>query len=227
MTNVDTLHTEQPVLATGRGRWPIIGIVAGVGSVIATLVTDLHPPQKDGEAYTSDFLDQVSSGKAHAGIIAGYITVALLLVLAAAWRRYVEPRTLASTASRVVPLGLTAAAGALSLGYGWKGALGLYNGGNEDGSFDKEGLYVMFILNDFGSFIGYLGVSVAAGAVAWMALRERLVSRWIGVFSIITLLPVIGGTLAFGLPGFPGVVGGAWLIVAFAGLAFGKSTINR
>jgi hypothetical protein len=126
----------------------------------------------------------------------------------------------------VVPLGLTAAAGALSLGYGWKGALGLYNGGSEDGSFDRQGLYVLFMLNDFDSFIGYLGVSVAAGAIGWMALRERLVSRWIGAFSVLTLLPVIGTGAAFGLPGFPGVVSGLWLIVVFAGLAFGRSTIN-
>ncbi|MET0953787.1 MAG: hypothetical protein ABWX57_10885 [Aeromicrobium sp.] len=226
MTDIDTLRTEQPAPVAGRGRWPVLGIVAGIGAVVATLATDIHPA--DGpDTYTADIVDQVSSGKAHASIIAGYATVALLLVLAAAWRRHVEPRALASTAARVVPLGLTAAAGALSLGYGWKGALGLYNGGSEDAAFDKAGLYVLFVLNDFGSFIGYLGVSVAAGAVAWMALRERLISRWIGVVSIIVLLPVIASVVAFGLPGFPGVVSGLWLIITFAGLTFGRSTINR
>ncbi|WP_332662990.1 hypothetical protein [Aeromicrobium sp.] len=226
MTNIDTLRTEQNTGSVGRGRWPVIGIVAGVTAVIATLVTDLHPADSP-KTYTADIVDQVSSGKAQASIIAGYITVALLLVLAAAWRRHVEPRALTSTAARVVPLGLTAAAGALSLGYGWKGAMAIYNGGNEDGAFDKTGLYVLFVLNDFGSFIGYLGVSVAAGAVAWMALRERLISRWIGVVSVIVVLPVIVTVAAFGLPGFPGVVSGLWLVITFAGLTFGRSTINR
>ncbi|EFQ83569.1 hypothetical protein HMPREF0063_11232 [Aeromicrobium marinum DSM 15272] len=204
----------------------MLGIVAGIGAVVATIVTDLHPV--DGpDTYTAAVVDDVSSVTAQVSIIAGYVTVALLLVLAAAWRRHVEPRALTSTAARVVPLGLTAAAGALSLGYGWKGALGLYNGGSEDGSFDRDGLYVLFVLNDFGSFIGYLGVSVAAGAVAWMALRERLISRWIGVVSIIVLLPVVVTVVAFGLPGFPGVVSGLWLLITFTGLTFGRSTIVR
>nr|MCW2728028.1 hypothetical protein [Aeromicrobium sp.] len=226
MTNIDTLRAEQSTRPAGRGRWPVLGIVAGIGAVVATLATDLHPADSP-TTFTADIVDEVSSGKAHASIIAGYLTVALLLVLAGAWRRHVEPRALASTAARVVPLGLTAAAGALSLGYGWRGAMGLYNGGSEDGAFDQAGLYVLFVLNDFGAYIGYLGVSVAAGAVAWMALRERLVSRWIGVFSLVTLLPVVGTVAAFGLPGFPGVVSGLWLVVTFAGLTFGRSTINR
>jgi hypothetical protein len=228
MTNIDTLRAEQAPSTTGRGRWPLIGVAAGIGAVVATLVTDLHPTDHDYDtAFTADVVDDISSGKAHVSIVAGYLTVALLLVLAAAWRRHVEPRTLTSTAARVVPLGLTAAAGALSLGYGWRGALGLYAGGNEDGAFDRTGLYVYFVLNDFGAYIGYLGVTIAAGAVVWMSLRERLISRWIGVVSILPVLPVIVTVAAFGLPGFPGVVSGAWLVIAFAGLAFGRSTINR
>lgn len=212
---------------TGKGRWPLVGVAAGVGAVVATLVTDLHPRIGADESYTADVVAQVSSGKAHVSVVVGYLTVGLLLFLAAAWRRHVEPKALRSTAARVVPLGLTAAAGALSLGYGWRGAMGLYNGGNEDGAFDTAGLYVLFVLNDFGAYLGYLGVTVAAVAVAWMALRERLVSRWIGVVSALLVLPVVGTVAAFGLPGFPGVVSGLWLIVVGAGLAFGKSPVNR
>lgn len=211
----------------GRGRWPLLGVLAGVGAIVGTLVTDLHPTNlQPDESYSQAVIDDVSSGKAHASIIVGYLTVALLLVLAAAWRRHVEPRALHSTAARVVPLGLTAAAGALALGYGWRGALGLYLG-NEEGAFDTEGLYTLFVLNDFGAYIGYLGVTVAAGAFVWMALKERLISRWIGVFAIIPILPVVITVAAFGLPGMPGVTSGLFLIVAFAGLAFGKSPINR
>ena len=33
--------------------------------------------------------------------------------------------------------------------------------------------------------------------------------------------------VATGLPGFPGVVTPLWLLVAFTGLAFGRSTIAR
>lgn len=221
------LHRDS-LPSEGRGRWPLVGVAAGVGAIVATLATDLHPTDWDaGKPYTADVLDSVSSGKAHVSIVVGYLTVGLLLFLAAAWRRHVEPRALRSTAARVVPLGLTAAAGALSLGYGWRGALGLYNNGNEDGAFDKQGLYVLFVLNDFGAYIGYLGLTVAAVAVAWMAFRERLVSRWIGAVSTVLVLPVVATVGAFGLPGFPGVVSGLWLIVVGAGLAFGRSAVNR
>ena len=214
---------------TRRGRWPLLGVAAGLGSIVATLVLDVHPTMDSPtEPYTADVVDRVSSGTAHASVVVGYVVVALLLVLAAAWRRHVEPRALQSTAARVVPLGLTAAAGALSLGYGWRGALGLYSvDGNELGAFDQAGLYVYFVLNDFGAYIGFLGVTIAAGAVVWMSLKERLVSRWIGVFSILPILPVVLTVTLFGLPGFPGVSSGLWLIVTFAGLTFGRSAVTR
>ncbi|MFS0886327.1 hypothetical protein [Aeromicrobium sp. 179-A 4D2 NHS] len=230
MSTSTTTHARaeaQPAPTVGRGRWPLLGVAAGVGAIVATLALDIHPTGWDIDTpYSQAVVDEVSSGKAHASVIVGYLTVGLLLFLAAAWRRHVEPRALASTAARVVPLALTAAAGALSLGYGWRGAFGLYTG-SEEGAFDTEGLYILFVLNDFGAYIGYLGVTVAAVAVVWMSLRERLISRWIGIFSILPILPVVITVAAFGLPGFPGVASGLWLIVAFAGLAFGRSPINR
>jgi hypothetical protein len=227
MTTTQITPATESTTTLGRGRWPLVGVAAGLGSIVATLVLDIHPTDlQPDEAYSQAVIDDVSAGKAHASVVVGYLTVALLLVLAAAWRRHVEPRAADSTAARVVPLGLTAAAGALALGYGWRGALGLYLG-NEEGAFDTEGLYTLFVLNDFGAYIGYLGVTVAAGAVVWMSLRERLVSRWIGIVSIVPILPVVVTVTAFGLPGFPGVSSGLWLIVTFAGLAFGRSAINR
>ncbi|WP_148570966.1 hypothetical protein [Nocardioides caldifontis] len=221
--------TQADTTRRGRGRWPLVGVAAGVGAIVATLVLDIHPTDWSlDDPYTGEVVDQLSSGKAHASVVVGYVVVGLLLVLAAAWRRHVEPRAEQSTAARVVPLGLTAAAGALSLGYGWRGALGLYSsGGQEEGGFDRAGLYVYYVLNDFGAYIGYLGLTVAALAVAWMALKERLVSRWIGAFSLVTTLPVFLTVGLFGLPGFPGVVSGLWLVVTCAGLAFGRSAVNR
>jgi hypothetical protein len=71
------------------------------------------------------------------------------------------------------------------------------------------------------------GVTVAAGAVAWMAFRERTVSRWVGAVSLVPVLAVTAFAVGTGLPGFPGVVTPAWMVVAFAGLAFGRSTVSR
>jgi hypothetical protein len=226
---MSTIRTETAGLTgdrldSSRGRWPLIGVAAGITGFIATLVTDLHPADKA----TIDIVGDVSQGKAHVSIVAGYITVALLVVLAASWRRLVEPRVASSTAARVVSNGFLLSAAALTLGYGWKGAMAVYlPGGMDEGAFDKEGLYVLYMLNDFGSFIGWLGVTIAAGAIAWMSLRERTISRWIGVLSLVPVLAVTAFTVGTGLPGFPGVVSPLYLAIACAGLAFGKSTITR
>ena len=56
---------------------------------------------------------------------------------------------------------------------------------------------------------------------------SRTVSRWIGVVSLVPVLAVSAFAIGTGLPGFPGVVSPAYLVVAFAGLAFGRSTISR
>lgn len=79
-------------------------------------------------------------------------------------------------------------------------------GGLEEGSYDTQGLYVYYLLNDFGSFIGWLGVVVAAGAVAWMGLRERTVSRWVGVVSVIPVLQTTLMLVGLGVPGVQGLL---------------------
>ncbi len=216
--------------AAERSRWPLFGAAAGVLGIVGTLITDVRPDQlRDGDVLVnSGDVAALSHTTYQIGVIAGYFCVAALLVMAAAWRRHVEQRYLDSIAARVVSNGLIASAGALSLGYGWKGAMAVYlPGGIDSGAFADEGVYVYYLLNDFGSYIGWLGTMIAAGAVAYMAFKERTVSRWIGVLSCLLLLPVLVLLLATGLPGFPGVVGGLWILVASLGLAFGQSPATR
>ena len=230
---MSTIHTEtagrtSDRLDSSRGRWPLIGAAAGITGFVATLVTDVHVNGDDKA--TAALVDEISRGKAHVSLVAGFITVTLLVVLAAAWRRHVEPRVAGSTAARVVSNGFLLSAAALALGYGWKGSLAVYlDGGINDkvGGFDREGLYMTYVLNDFGSYIGWLGVVISLGAIAFMAFRERTVSRWIGVVATIPVLAVTAMAVGTGLPGFPGVAGPPALAIVFAGLAFGKSTITR
>jgi hypothetical protein len=214
--------------ATRRSRWPLWGAAAGILGIVGTLVTDVRPDRgADVTPLVTDMAD-LNRVSYHIGIIAGYLAVACLLVTAAAWRRHVEPRLVDSTAARVVANGLIASAGALSLGYGWKGAMAVYlPGGMDEGAYEDDALFIIYQLNDFGSYIGWLGVTVAAAAIAWMAFRERTVSRWIGVVSVLLVLPVVVFVSATGLPGFPGVVGGLFMLVAMLGLAFGKSEATR
>jgi hypothetical protein len=229
LTNTSTDSHAPTTPATKRSRWPLFGVAAGLLGIVGTLITDVRPDGKSADAMISPAdMDNLSRGTYHVGIIAGYLCVAALLVMAAAWRRHVEQRFTDSTAARVVANGLIASAGALSLGYGWKGAMAVYlPGGMDHGAYPTDGLYVLYMLNDFGAYIGWLGTMVAAGAIASMAFREKTVSRWIGVVSCLLLLPVIVFVVATGLPGFPGVVGGLWLLVMSLGLTFGKSAVAR
>jgi hypothetical protein len=216
-----SVHDVPVTRARSHGMWPLIGSFAGVAGFVATILTDIHVAT-DGfdEAETMSVVRQIDQQTAHFSIVAGFIAVALLIAFAAQWRGIVERTFPYSSAARVVAQGLTAAAGALTLGYGWKGASAIYHAeGMDAGTYDEMGLYIYYILNDFGSYIGWFGVTVAAGAVAWMGLRERVIPLWIGFFSLIPVLAVVALTGGTGLPGFPGVVSPIWMAIAFTGLA--------
>jgi hypothetical protein len=218
------LATARDIPATrtrSRALWALTGSLAGVTGFVATILTDIHVPTDNRDAMTSmAVVSQIDQQKAHFSILAGFLTVILLLAFAASWRGAVERRHPGSNAARIVSQGITAAAGALSLGYGWKGATAIYHAdGMDHGTYDDMGLYIYYILNDFGSYIGWFGVTVAAGAVVWMSFRERLVPLWIGIFSCLPVLAVLAFTGLTGLPGFPGVVSPIWMAIAFAGLA--------
>lgn len=73
-------------------------------------------------------------------------------------------------------------------------------------------------LGHHGDLGGWAGIMAAAAALAWMAGRERSVSRPVGALSALAAAVV---------PAAPAVAGPAWLLVVGLGLAFGRSTISR
>ena len=209
--------------AAASRRWAWWGVAAGILGFVGTLVTLVNDTDP-----TPDSVAALAPGLYHLGGAVGYLAVAALLVTAAAWRTRVARLMPTSIAARVVADGLTASAGALALGYGWKLAMGLYlDGGANAGQFDHDGLFVYYMLNDFGPFIGWLGVVVAAGAVIVLGLKERAVPRWIGFVSVIPVLAVLAIGLGAGVAGFPGMVGPLWLIVTFGALALRRTTSGR
>jgi hypothetical protein len=223
----DTLDAQQGATtadeATASHRWAWWGVAAGVLGIIGTIVTLVNADDP-----TPDGMSSLDPAMYHVGGAAGYLVVAALLVTAAAWRARVARLMPASIAARVVADGLTASAGALALGYGWKLAMGLYlDGGANAGQFDKNGLFVYYMLNDFGPFIGWLGVVVAAGAMVVLGVRMRAVPRWIGFVSVIPVLAVLAIGLGAGVAGFPGIVGPLWMIVTFGALALRRTTSGR
>lgn len=213
-----------------RTYWPLVGAAAGLLGGISTVVLDVRVgmPGKQDDMMTIERVNDIDVMVSRAGFLGGFVTVALLLVTAAAWRRRVEPRVPGSTAAGVVSMAFVSAAGGLTLGYGWKGALAIYGeDGPESDAFDTQGRYTYFMLNDFGAYIPWFAVLVAAGAVCWMALRERTVDRWIGwVGVVLVVLPVIG-FIVMSVPGLAALTMPLWMIITFVGLTFGKSTITR
>jgi hypothetical protein len=210
-----------PAVAPSR-RWAWWGVGAGVLGVVATVGTLVDTPDTPSTAAS---VARLGTGAYHVGGALGYLAVAALLVTAGAWRTRVARAVPDSIAARVVADGLTAASGALALGYGWKLAMALYlpHGANA-GQFDRNGLWVYYVLNDFGPFIGWLGVAVAAGAMVVLGLRERVVPRWIGWISLIPVLAVLGMSLGGAIAGFPGMVAPLWMVVTFGGLALRRTT---
>lgn len=201
--------------------WPLWGVAAGVlGSVATVFTNQQHNVGSDGA-------ESLARGGYHLGGALGYLAVACLLVLSACWRTAADRFAAGNAAARVVADGFTASAAGLSLGYGWKLAMALYlPGGLNEHEFGKEGMYFYYMLNDFGTYLGWLGVAVAAGAVAWLGFRSRLVSIWLAVVSLLPVLAVIGMSLGLAIAGYAGILGPVWLVVASAGLALGRQRLT-
>lgn len=229
MSQVQTFTPDTDDTVTSRRQfWPLWATATGVLGYAATLGLEGRSNAADEVVISDQLFTDLNPVVYRLSMVVGYVTVVLLLILAAQWRRRVEPRVPASTAAHLVPLGLVASAAGLAYGYGWRGSLGAYMpGGMEEGVYDTEGLYVLYLLNDFGAYIGWLGVIVSAGAMVWMGVRERTVSRWLGWFSLLPVVATTGMVVGLGVAGVPGLWAPLWLIVAGLGLTFGRHTITR
>ncbi len=210
--------------ATGRARWPLFG-VAGAATAFAAVMLSL--PVLDEEDYSAgpEVVQKLSAGPYRVAFLLGLVSVGCLLVAGAGWRRWAEERAPRDLAARTVGQGLIATATVNTAFYGLTGALGLYlEGGVEaDTGVNDQGLYVYHVMLDFGSLLGWWTTGVAAVAVAVLALRPaRLLPRWMGVVSVLLLLPPVVLALLTSLPGFIGFTMPIWLVVVSLGMVFGR-----
>ena len=219
----DSMDDSAPAGATARFRaWPLWATAAGAVGLFSTVGADTRAGDTSDLGYTVTVADMATLDHAmnRIGGTTGYVTVALLIVFAAVWHRRVAQRFTWSLGAPVVTFGLVASAAALTLAYGWKGALGTYlHGAAEQGTYDDTGLYVYYIMNDFSPYVGWFPVTVAAAGLAWMAFRERLIARALGARAGGLALLLFGAVAVTGVPGLPFaaalglVVGGIWLAV--------------
>ena len=136
-----------------------------------------------------------------------------------------ESRLPQSVAAGVVSFGVAATAAGLILGAGWRGALANYLGA-ESGLYGQDGLFVYYMLTDFGAYLPWYGVLVAAFGVVWLAFVERTVSRALGGVTAVIAVGALAQVVITGVPGLPGVYAPMWLVVLGIWLAVGRSRVT-
>ena len=233
MTELNT-HPAESIELTASSRrtdrfraWPLWATAAGAVGLFSTVGADKRAGDTSDLGYTVTVADMASLDHVlhRIGGTTGYAAVALLLVFAAVWHRRVAQRFSWSLGAPVVTFGLIASAAALTLAYGWKGALGNYShGAMEEGTYDEPGLYVYYVMNDFSPYIGWFPVTVAAAGLAWMAFRERLVSRVLGASRRVRGAAALRRCRRHRRPG-PAVRRAVGLVVVGIWLAVGRSPI--
>lgn len=201
-------------------RWALWGAAAGVLGFAGLTADGSMSLEEQDYLRGADVIDHVSRGAYHAGIVLGMLAVFALLVVASGWRRFAAERAPDSLAARLVPNAMLASAGAMILGYAFKGSLAVYlPGGIDEGAMTKEGLYSVFMFLDFAPFIAWWGVLFAAAGTVWLSLKEKVLPRWLGIVSTLFVALVSLVVLATGLPGAPGVVTPLWLVISSIGVA--------
>lgn len=201
-----------------RDRWMLWGVLAGLGGVVANLVTAPVVQGKD-RANPERVVALMDSTTYHLAAVAGYVAAAAVLLFAAGLRAWGQRQPTRSPAISAAVFGIVASAGAMIAGYGVKGQLAEYlPGGVNADNYGTDALYTYFLLDDLAGFFGWFGVAVAAGCLAWLSFRERLIPRWIGVLLAAMVIVPAGLLLAFGFSGFAGVICPVLLIPSAIGM---------
>ncbi|NHC46314.1 hypothetical protein [Motilibacter aurantiacus] len=207
-----------------RALWPLAGVLGGATSFAAAFIGLTGNYAEKNENKGLAILDDVNRGNYHIAFLLGLVSVASLLVASSGWRRWAEERAPRSIAARTVSQALAATAAINVIGYSLAGSMALYlPGGTDSGWLTPESMFVNWTYLDFGLLLGWWGGAVAAGCVTALSFgRNALLPKWMGVVSILLLLPPVGMAIGMALPGMPGFTMPLWLIVVSVGMVFSK-----
>lgn len=216
-------HAADPALDGTRATWPLAGAVAGIASLVAAMAgmaTITEEQYLEGVGV----VDELERGGYYVSFVVGLIGVAALFIAAAGWRRWAQHRAADDLAAGTIATALSATATVNIIGYSMAGALALYlDGGLDEGTMSDESLFVNFAYLDFGTLFGWWGATLAAGCVAFLAFRRRLLPRWMGITSVVAIAIPLGFALFTSLPGMPGFIMPLWLVAISVGMVFSRT----
>ncbi|MBM7518389.1 hypothetical protein [Nocardioides nitrophenolicus] len=219
---------EAAPAAGGFTAWPLLISLCGLLGIVALFLEGR--PDANGSDFDYPVTAEDVLGLDHvpyrlSGAV-GYVLALLLIAAAVLWRHRVERRFPGSSGATAVSYGVLATAALVTLTYGWRGAVGNYlPSGAEGDTYDAAGVYSYYIMTDFSPYIAFIPLLASAYGLAWMAFRERLVSRGLGALSALLASALLVAVFLTGVPGLPSmiIVG---LVVAGIWLAVGRSPIT-
>jgi len=227
LTPETTAHLDRPPVApepARRATWPLFGALAGVASLVGAMAALGSVTHEDAYLEGVGVVDQLDRGGYHVSFLAGLVGVAALFLAAAGWRRWAAHRAADDLAATTIATALQATATVNVIGYSLAGALALYlPGGMDEGTMADESLFVNFAYNDFGTLFGWWGAVVAAGCVAFLAFRRRVLPRWMGITSVALMAIPVALAVLTALPGMPGLIMPIWLVAISVGMVFSKT----
>lgn len=218
MNTIATAGTVAPTAtARSRNRFALTGLLVGPLTAAATIISavELDPsvlaagPDAIAEALAD------SRGLYQFGAIAGLAATFLLIAWVAGFQRFVESRADRDhLAVRVTQFAGAGAVGAMVIAFSLKAAFaGGLPGAIDSLMYTTTDVAVLHILHEQLQWVGLLSMVGAMYAVAWLALRERVLPRFLGVVSLVLALFVTGMTLGLALPYSAGVVVPVWILV--------------
>jgi len=217
-TIATTADTVAPAAtARHRNRFALTGLLVGPLTAASTMIGAvlLDPAVKAAgpDAVAEALAD--SRGLFQFGAIAGLAATLLLIVWAAGLHRFLETRVGRDhLAVRITQFAAAGAVGAMVIAFSLKAVFaGGLPGAIDATMYTSIDVAVLHILHEQLQWVGLLSMVGAMFAVAWLALRERALPRFLGIVSLVLALFVTGMTLGLALPYSAGLAVPVWIVV--------------